>query len=144
MNDFAGCFGDKRRPKALARLEEAMVTCSSVVVRRRGEDRAGELSAHRVLSAPAVTAGGIVECLGQRAARAAAGRRVVIAQDTTEVNFPGHKRKRLGPAGRTGKTPGFFIHAAVVVDADEEKVLGLLDAQIWTRNGKVKAARRQR
>jgi hypothetical protein len=144
MNDFAGYFGDKRRPKALARLEEAMVTYSSVVVRRLGEDRAGELSAHRVLSAPAVTAAGIVECLGQRAARASAGRRVVVAQDTTEVNFPGHKRKRLGPAGRTGKTPGFFIHAAVVVDADEEKVLGLLDAQIWTRNGKVKAARRQR
>ncbi len=144
MNDFVGRFGDKRRPWALARLEQAMVSQSSVVVRRLGDDRAGEMSAHRVLSASAVTAGGIVECLAQRTARAAKARRVVVAQDTTEVNFPGHSRKQLGPAGRTGKTPGFFIHAAVAIDADDEAVLGLVDAAIWTRAGKVTVARRQR
>jgi hypothetical protein len=144
MNDFTGSFGDKRRPLALARLEDAMVGQSSVVVRRLGADRAGELSGHRVLSAPAVTANGIVECVSRRTARAAAGRRVVVAQDTTEVNFPGRSRTRLGPAGRTGKTPGFFIHAAVAIDADDEAVLGLLDAVIWTRDGKARSDRRKR
>jgi Transposase DDE domain len=62
------------------------------------------------------------------------GRRIVAAQDTTEVNFSGRDRGRhdLGPAG-DGKSLGFFCHGMVAIDADEEAVLGVVDAQIWTR-----------
>ena len=50
----------------------------------------------------------------------------------------------MGPVG-DGTTPGFFIHAAVAVDAADEAVVGLLDAAIWTRPvGQRLAARRQR
>src|SRR5260221_414896 len=86
-----------------------MISQSSVVVRRLGDDRAGEISAHRVLSAARVTAAGIVEWISRRTARAVPGRRVVVAQDTTEGNFPGHSRKRVGPAGGTGRRPGGFM-----------------------------------
>lgn len=141
MSEFDGCFGDKRRSAALARLERAMVAQSSLVVRQLGEDRAGEMSAHRVLSASAVTPAGIVAGIAGRTA--AAGRRVVVAQDTTEVNYPSHSRKR-GRAGRGGETPGFFIHAAVAVDAEDEAVLGLVDAVIWMREGAGAGVRRQR
>jgi Transposase DDE domain len=144
MGDFDGAFRDKRRSAVLASLEEAMVTQSSVVVRRLGEDRAGEISAHRALSSPEVTPTGIVACVAGRTAAAVAGRRIVIAQDTTEVNFPGRVRKGLGPAGRTGATPGFYIHAAIAVDAEDEAVLGLVDALIWTRDGQGVVDRRQR
>ena len=70
---------------------------------------------------------------------------MVAAQDTTEVNFSGRDRGRrgLGPAGN-GKALGFFIHPVVAVDAEDEAVLGLVDAEIWTRDGTPKAARCQR
>src|SRR5260370_16029574 len=110
MGDFEGSFGDKRRSVALARLEQAMVAQSSVIVRRLGGDRAGEISAHRVLSAAAVTAGGIVDCIARRTASAAAGRRIVVAQDTTEGNFAGRTRKTLGRGRRPGAPAGFFLH----------------------------------
>lgn len=144
MTDFSGCFGDRRRPLAVARLEEAMVSQSSVVVRRLGADRAGEMSAHRVLSAGAVTVEAIVGCVARQTAAAAAGRRVVVAQDTMEVNFPGHHRKRLGRAGRLGTTPGFFLHGAVAIDAADETVLGLVEATIWSRKGAALTERRKR
>ena len=144
MGDFDGTFGDKRRSAVLAQLEEAMVSQSSVVVRRLGEDRAGEISAHRVLSSPDVTPEGIAACLGRRTAAAVSGRRIVVAQDTTEVNFPGRVFRGLGPAGRTGTTPGFFVHAAVAVDADDEAVLGPVEVKIWTRDDKSVRDRRQR
>jgi hypothetical protein len=144
MSRFGGAFGDKRRSVVLAALEEAIVSQSSLVVRRLGEDRAGEISAHRALSAPAVTPSGIVECFCGRTALAVAGRRIVVPQDTTEVNFPGRRRTQLGPAGRTGTTPGFYLHAAVAVDADSEAVLGLVDAEIWTRDGEGVTDRRGR
>jgi hypothetical protein len=58
----------------------------------------------------------------------------VAAQDTTEINFSGRDRARrgLGPAG-DGKSLGFFCHGMVAIDADDEAVLGVVDAQIWTR-----------
>ena len=63
------------------------------------------------------------------------GRRIVAAQDTTEINFAGRDKRRrgLGPAG-DGVSKGFFIHPVVAIDADEGAVLGVAGAQIWTRD----------
>ena len=143
MTDFDHAFGDKRRSAAISQLEQSMVERSSVIVRQLGGNRAGEVSAHRVLSSSEVTPAKILACLGLRTGAAAAGRRVVAAQDTTEINLSGRARTRLGPGGN-GETPGFFIHATVAVDADDEAVLGLVDATIWTRDGGILVKRRRR
>jgi hypothetical protein len=144
MSDFAGWYGDKRRAAAVGRLYGAMVEQSSVVIRKLGVDRGGELSAHRVLSSDRVTPAVTLGCLARRTRDAVAGRRIVAAQDTTEVNFPGRQSRGLGPAGRQGRTPGFFIHATVAIDADTDAMLGLVAAEIWTRDGSAVGARRQR
>lgn len=144
MSLFDHAFGDKRRAAAIEQLEQSMVEQSTVVVRQLGGRRSGEMSAHRVLSCPKVTPATIVENIGRQTGNAVAGCRVVAAQDTTEINFPGRRRTRLGPAGRTGETPGFFLHGTIAVDADSEAVLGLVDAEIWTRDGQAVKARRQR
>ena len=143
MTEFAGAFGASRRAHAMARLYGSIIDQSSVVIGKVGGDRAGEISAHRALSSPQVTpeetlgcwAAGLLGCWARATALAAAGRRIVVAQDTTEVNFAGRQSRGLGPAGlrdlQRGKpAPGFFIHAAVAVDADA--VLGLAHAEIWT------------
>ena len=69
-----------------------------------------------------------------RTASACTGRRIVVAQDTTEINFSGRSqgRRGLGPAG-DGKTPGFFCHAMVAIDVETEAVLGVVHTRIWTR-----------
>jgi len=133
--------GDVRTAERGAWLFEQMVASGSLVLRRLGETRAGEIAAHRFLSSRHVTVSGIVEAFCERTRQASVGRRVVVAQDTTEINFSGRGagRRGLGPSG-DGEAPGFFIHPNVVVDADDEVVLGLAGAQIWTREaGKVSA-----
>ncbi len=69
----------------------------------------------------------------------------MAAQDTTEINFSGRDRGRkgLGPAG-DGKTPGFFCHGMVAIDVDDEALLGVLHARIWTRPSTPATARRGR
>jgi hypothetical protein len=140
-----GYFGDVRRERAGASLFERVVATGSLVLRQVGDDRAGELSAHRFLGSPRVTPQEIVETVGRRTAAACVGRRIVAAQDTTEINFKGRDRRRkgLGPAG-DGETPGFFCHAMVAIDADDEALLGVVHARIWTRSAKRVAARRSR
>src|SRR3990167_6237396 len=137
--------GDVRTAERGAWLFEQIVAMGSLVLRRLGESRSGEIAAHRFLSSPHVTVLGIVESFAERTRRASVGRRVGGAQETTEINFSGRSagRRGLGPAG-DGKTPGFFIHPNVVVDADEEVVLGLAGARIWTREADKVEARQAR
>ena len=149
IEEFAGAFGDLRRADAVSRLYRSIVDQSSVVVRKVGVNRAGEMSAHRALSSPRVTPEETLGCLARATASAAAGRRIVVAQDTTEVSFAGRQSRGLGPAGlrdarRGDPAPGFYIHAAVAVDADADAVLGLAHAEIWTRNPAPPPARRER
>lgn len=115
-------------------LFERIVATGSVVLRTLGETRAGEVAAQRWLSSPRMTSELIFEASSVRTSAACAGRRILAAQDTTEVNFAKWARRRgLGPGG-DGKTPGFFLHPVVAIDADEEAVLGLVGARIWTRD----------
>jgi Transposase DDE domain len=140
-----GYFGDVRREQAGTILLERVVATGSLVVRKIGGDRAGELSAHRFLGSAHVTPEEILETVGRRTAAACAGRRIVAAQDTTEINFKGRhlRREGLGPGG-DGETPGFFCHAMVAIDADDEALLGVVHARIWTRSGEPVVARRER
>ncbi len=140
-----GYFGDVRREQAGAILLERVAATGSLVLRKVGGDRAGELSAHRFLDSAHVTPEEILETVGRRTAAACAGRRIVAAQDTTEINFKGRHRRRegLGPAG-DGETPGFFCHAMIAVDLDDEALVGVVHARIWTRSLKPVTARRSR
>jgi Transposase DDE domain len=103
------------------------------------------MSVHRFLASPHVRHEEILVTAARRTALASAGRRIVAAQDTTEINFSGRDRARkgLGSAG-DGKTPGFFCHGMVAIDADDETLLGVVHARIWTRSSARAAERRQR
>ena len=132
MTEFV--CGDIRTAARGSWLLDRIVEAGSLVLREVGNGRSGEGAAHRFLSSPHVTVAGLVKGFSARTAAAAAGRRVVAAQDTTEINFKGRsaKRRGLGPGG-DAKSPAFFIHPVVAVDAQDEAVLGVVDAQIWTR-----------
>lgn len=128
-------FGDIRVADRADWLIERIVSTGCVKLRKLGGDLAGERAAGRFLTSPHVSVDGIVETLSVRTAEHCAGRRVLVVQDTTEINFSRRDRKRrgFGPGG-DGKTPGFFIHPAIAVDVESEAVIGLVDATVWTRS----------
>jgi hypothetical protein len=138
-------FGDIRVDERADWLIDRVAATGSLVLRRLGETRAGEMAVHRFLSSPYVSVERIVETLAGRTAAACAGRRVLVVQDTTEVNFSGRDKKRrgFGPAG-DGKTSGYFIHPVIAVDVASEAVVGLVDAAIWTRAEEQSSRRRSR
>src|SRR5262245_15627603 len=112
--ESVGDFGDKRLARRGSKVFDRIVATGSLVQRRVGKTRAGELGMARFLESPAVSKEEIVETAARRTARSCLGRRVVVAQDTTEVNFAGREAGRwdLGPGG-DGQSAGFLIHAAV-------------------------------
>lgn len=140
-----GYFGDARRAAVGTELIERVTATGSLVIRKLGTTRAGELAIHRFLSAPSVTCKEMLGTLAGRTLAAALGRKIVVAQDTTEINFSGREanRRGLGPAG-DGVSAGFFIHPLVAIDSETEAVLGLLDAHIWTRDDEIEATPRRK
>lgn len=138
-------FGDIRVAQRADWLIDRIASTGTLVLRRIGETRAGEMAVRRFLSSPYVSVNHIVQTLAARTAKQCADRRVLVVQDTTEINFAGRDKKRqgFGPAGN-GETPGFFIHPVIAVDVETEAVVGLVDAAIWTRSAERKSARRAR
>jgi hypothetical protein len=127
--------GDIRLDKRRELIVRSAIGKVSLVQRKVGGDRAGEIAMLNFLASPKTSPAYIMEGDVRMTAESVPGRRIVVPQDTTEVNFAGRdkRRKNLGPGGN-GKTPGFFIHAAIAVDADTESVIGPVWADIWTRD----------
>lgn len=138
-------FGDIRVAHRADWLIERVAALGTVVLRRIGENRAGEMAIHRFLSSPYVSTENIVATLSARTAEQCRGRRILVVQDTSEINFAGREKKRrgFGPAGN-GETPGFFIHPVIAMDIEAEAMIGLVAAAIWTRPAGQRPARRSR
>jgi len=81
---------------------------------------------------------------GERTAARAAGRDVVVIQDTSELALGCRRAKQngYGPVGKGGNLRGLLLHAVLAVDAGGGGMLGLVDAMVWNREGgKVKHRR---
>ena len=127
-------FGDIRVAKRSDWFLQRIVATGSLVVKRLGGDRAGEISAHRLLSSPHASLAALIDTISVRTAEACEGCDVVCAQDTSEINFKGRSVAREGlGAGGDGVSAGFFVHPLVAMEADTGAVLGLAGAVIWTR-----------
>jgi hypothetical protein len=137
--------GDVRTEARGRWLFDRIVSTGSVVLSTVGGSEAGTAAAHRYLSSPRTDWRPILQAFVARTARACEGRPIVAVQDTSEINFTplAAGRHGLGPAGN-GRNPGFFLHPVIAVDAEDEAVLGLLDAQIWTRSARLPAPRHRR
>ena len=85
---------------------------------------------------------------------AARGRHVLAIQDTTELNFSGHKgsKRGFGVVGN-GRDIGLFLHPVIVVDAGDGDprqvghaggIIGLADANIYSRKKAPPGGRKKR
>jgi hypothetical protein len=100
----------------------------------------------RFLHNPAVTATEMAAHAGERTAALAAGRDVVVIQDTSELALGGRRAKAngYGPVGKGGALRGLLLHAVLAVDAGSGGVIGLVDAQVRNRTGGKARSRRSR
>jgi hypothetical protein len=115
----------------------------SASLRQLADNRAEKVGFTRFFRNDRVTAAEILKTCAARTAQAAAGRDVLVIQDTSEVNYQSKagRKRGLGRVGN-GKDAGLFVHPALVVDTADGSVLGLAGATIWRRD-KVKAANYQ-
>lgn len=108
----------------------------SACLRKLAGCRAREVRFGRFLNNPSVRAQEMIATAAHATGRRVAGRHVLAIQDTTEINFRAHARRKrgFGTVGN-GSDIGLFLHPLLVLDAGHGGILGLADAQILNRTG---------
>lgn len=92
----------------------------------------------RFLNNDRVTPGKLLESLTSQCSKYAAGREVIVLQDTTEYNYQHHLRKlriEEGGLGLVGNNAdiGFFAHPSFVLEAEHEVPIGFSHLLLWHR-----------
>jgi hypothetical protein len=127
-------------------LHAALVARPGSCIRRLAGTRAREIQFTRFLRNGSVTATEMATHAAERTAARAAGRDVVVIQDTSELALGGRRAKAngYGPVGKGGALRGLLLHAVLAVDAGTGGMLGLVEAKVWNRKGGKVTDRRSR
>lgn len=127
-------------------LHAALVARPCSCIRRLAGTRAREIQFTRLLRNHSVTAAEMVSHAAERTAARAAGRDVVMIQDTSELALGGRRARAngYGPVGKGGALRGLLLHAVLAADAGTGGLLGLVDAKVWNRTGGKAKPRRGR
>lgn len=121
-------------------MHAALVRRPCPCIRRLGGSRAQEVRFTRFLRNKRVSVAEMASHAAWRTAERVVGREIIVVQDTSELILGGRRAKAngYGPVGKGGGTRGLLLHAALALDADNDALLGLVDAQVWNRDkGKV-------
>lgn len=130
---FSDCsLKDKRRTKRLVKMAQQVADNPSAGFPGQTETWRDLKAVYRLFDNEDVTFGAIAEPHWKRTRQQPTGRYLLL-DDTTELDF-GIRREidNLGPTGN-GKGRGFLLHNALMVQADNKKVLGVAGQAIHYR-----------
>jgi hypothetical protein len=127
-------LGDKRRNERAVRIATLMATQSDVSLPRMMKSKADLKAAYHLLETPDVTYEGLMRPhLQQTVAQAQSHRRVLLIQDTTDVNYSHHPTTTgLGPL-KNQKQHGMLLQTVLAVDSQEQQVLGIMHQEPFLR-----------
>ena len=133
QKQFGACeLGDIRRTQRLVRYAEQMAEKPDASTPQQTENWGDCKAAYRLFERPEVTFESVTAAHYQNTQTLPPGRYLVVS-DTTEIDY-GYESERegLGPLTATHRR-GFFLHSAIVMDADSHQVMGLGKQELWAR-----------
>lgn len=129
--DFDDLRRNKRAIKIAQAIENSFERSASATLPDFGSLKATSL----FLNSASVTPQKITEPFIKENMETITSNHILVAEDTTEMNFSWRKKKLegLGPVGND-IDQGFFLHPGIIIDPDKEKVLGLAGINMWVRD----------
>lgn len=146
---FGQCsLGDKRLTKRLVQMGRQLsnFTGTSLVKSCEGQEHLIEGS-YRLLRNKRVTADAIATGGYESTARIAENISLLLAiEDTTTLSYSHTVKKELGPTSTKAdaRTGGYVVHTTMLMDAEQEKTVGLIAQERWCRDSKAHGKKHQR
>ena len=127
-------LGDARLNARVVAVAAKMVQEPSASIPQQMGDAHQAKASYRLFGSPEVTHKKVLEPHWQQTRQQAGERAVVLMlQDTTEMDYTGHRATSgLGPIGN-GQGRGFLLHNVLAVDPVQDEVLGLAYSQLGLR-----------
>lgn len=132
-------FHDKRLEKRGLQLVNRMIHGNTVVLNQLASGKAELKAFSSLLRNKKVNPRDIIDSATSHCKELVAGRHVLVLNDTTQLNFEGHRNfldrhdEHLGPIGND-KDLGFFLHPGLVLDAEQGVGIGFSYVKIWNRH----------
>jgi len=146
---FQNCdLGDSRRTQRLIKVAENLANQTGESLSTScGGDTAALEGAYRFIRNDNILADSIA--LGgyhYTAEKAAAANTILALEDTTTLSFKHEVSSQLGDLGGAKKSVsrGFYVHSVLLVDAEREHTIGLIDQRRWMRDYKDRGITEQR
>ena len=145
-----GCadLGDKRRTK---RLVHTAVDLSAHTGSSLAESCEGNLASvegsYRLIENEAVDPEAIAEAGFQATVHTSEDSELILAlEDSTTLGYKHSARSELGGLGgpEHSSTKGFWAHSVMLLDAETERTLGLIDQQRWIRDDSERGKKHKR
>lgn len=146
---FGGCeLGDERRTRRVVKMagQLAAHTGRSLAQSCDGDEIVQE-GAYRLVrnyhvQAEGLMAGGFLATTREAAHR----QRLLAVEDTTTLSYRHAVRQGLGELGGPGRRTGtgLWVHSSLLVDADSEQTIGLIEQDYWSRPAAQRGKRHQR
>jgi hypothetical protein len=135
--DYTGLFGDKRLSRRAELLAQSLLIGKTSSVHGSTQSESEQKGFYRFLSNERVTEGELIAELTQRCSANASRRHVIVIQDSSSIGLSEHARhiKKGSGVGLVGNKTGlgFLTHISLVLDAENETMLGFCDVQLWHR-----------
>lgn len=146
---FGGCeLGDARRTRRLVKVAgQCAAHAGEAPTRACCGDSAANEGAYRLLRNDAVAPEAIAEGGFQATAEAARGCEELLAvEDTTTLSYAHAVVEQLGDLGgkAKGHKRGFWVHSVLLLDANSERTVGLVEQQRWCRSRESRGQRHLR
>ena len=136
---FGRCeLGDKRRTRRLVKLAGSLATHTGrSVLRACDGDEAASEGAYRLIRNDSVSPEAIAEGGFQATAKLAQRCSTLLAvEDSTSLSYRHSVAEELGATNsrQEAKARGMMVHSVLLLDADSECTLGLIEQQRWCRD----------
>ena len=130
-------FNDQRLYATWSLMKDRLLEEQSVAIQQISRDDSEATRFYRFLSNDRITLAELIKMNCTVKSESLIGRHVLVLGDSTSLNLS----KRLGRIKdpeqlgvlQDGKTPGFFAHVSLAVDAQRSAILGLADVLYWAR-----------
>lgn len=140
-------LGDKRRTYRAIHVTDQMSRHPDRSISAAFDTEADRLAAHRWIENDDVDPEALREGAFAATAQQARACRVLLAPtDTTVVAYSHAAAAELGDIGGPAESPlaGWLVHSALLIDADSDLTVGLIDQDWWLRDPKQRGKSQQR
>lgn len=127
-------FGDKRRNARAIEIAQTVENTFTRSVNAAIPNPASLKATYRFMNSKSITPSNLLDGFMNENNKTITAKHVLLAEDTSELNFSWRKNrlKELGPVGN-GIDQGFFLHPGIIIDPENQSVLGLAAAKFFVR-----------